>query len=100
MIKPATTHTWYVCGRCDQPIVDEDPHTDPHTGDDVHDACCASCHPELAEVYGITLAVTTDDLRHQADLRAHNLRDDEGRPLIAGHGTLTQDQIARGEAGR
>lgn len=33
----------YVCSICDRPIVDEDPHTDPATGEDVHVDCCPVC---------------------------------------------------------
>lgn len=91
----------WTCGRCGKVIADGEPHTDPETGDDVHDACCASCHPELAARWGIDLEVSTDDLRAAAEATmtgpAADLRDAEGRPLIAGHGTLTTDQAARGE---
>lgn len=74
----------WTCCRCGRPI-DGDPHTDPATGDDVHEACCAACHPHLAAVYEIELDVDTDK---------------RGRLLIAGHGGgLTQDQAARGDRG-
>lgn len=41
-----TDPTTWTCSRCHQPITD-DPHTDPNTGDDVHDQCCTRCHPAL-----------------------------------------------------
>jgi hypothetical protein len=39
----------YVCGVCRLPIVDEDPHTDPATGEDVHEDCCPVCRPTVEE---------------------------------------------------
>lgn len=90
--------TW-ACWRCALSIRDEDPHSDPESGEDVHERCCAACHPDLAPFYGIDLDVTTDEMRAALDGRDTPLRDDAGRPLIAGHGGgLTQDQAARAEA--
>ncbi|MBU9944792.1 MAG: hypothetical protein KTQ12_09185 [Dermatophilaceae bacterium] len=42
----------YVCDRCGEQI-DGNPHTDPETGGDVHEQCCAECWPDLAEAWGI-----------------------------------------------
>lgn len=95
------TPSW-VCCRCESPI-DDDPHTDPHTGEDVHAGCCAACSPEAAERYGVDVVVTTDALRDALEAVAGPtlLRHDDGRLLIAGHGGgLTQDQAARAEQTR
>lgn len=93
----------WTCSRCGLPIVlmhHGEPHTDPATGDDVHDWCCASCHPGLAEAYGITLDATTADLEHLAAGQpdAGRFADDGGRTRVLGHGGgLTSEQAARGQ---
>jgi hypothetical protein len=46
----------YWCGICRTEIVDEDPHTDAITGDDVHEACCRECHgPRFEEFPDLNL---------------------------------------------
>lgn len=90
---------WWTCCRCEQPI-DDDPHTDPETGGDVHEGCCASCHPNLAAAWGIDLEASTDDLRALAESGwVERLRDEWGRPLIDGHPGPTREQSARAICG-
>lgn len=87
------------CYRCGGFIVcgvDEDPHSDPWTGEDVHATCCAACLPHLADRWGLTLAITTEDIVDQLVVSTALT----SRPVLVGHGVLSQAQSARGEARR
>lgn len=84
----------YVCGRCHLPILDM-PHTDPETDEDVHEAECLFCHPELRTPDQAHLP-SADDERHAASQRAHGPMPSE--VTILGHGELDRDQAARAEA--
>lgn len=84
----------WTCWRCGLTIRDEEPHTDPESGEDVHERCCVSCHPDLAPFYGITLDVSTAELEHAAAGRPGA----DQAPRILGHGGgLTNDQTARAQ---
>lgn len=102
----ALTSPEWTCHRCREGIwlvLDGEPHDDPEHGGAVHDRCCASCHPELAERYGIELQTTTDDLRVLAEAAADNrpARHNDGALMIAGHGGgITRDHAATAEAVR
>ena len=37
----------YWCGVCGLWFNSQNPHTDPRTGEDCHEACCPECHPML-----------------------------------------------------
>lgn len=36
------------CAICDGPLLTEDAHTDPDTGEDVHAECCPLCAAEVS----------------------------------------------------
>lgn len=87
----------YVCASCDDPIDDDWPHTDPVTGEDVHEACCRLCHPELAGPDAAGLP-TLADFQHSAAQRLNT--PDAADIEITGHGTPTREQTAAAEAAR
>ena len=86
----------YLCAVCDRPILDGWPHTDPN-GEDVHDACCTDCHPELRAPGDDS--PTTDDERFAASQRQGS-RSTLDPAHVVGHGWPTQDQVAAAEAAR